>query len=160
MNQNFHLEGACSFSHKLSNCTTTDQTNSATLKSEALCEHPFVPLAVVQHLVAFSHASVDREHHANSKLSNSVRVFSWAVCDINALLGAVLNVDRVSSGAGSNNKLELGRGINVCDNNFGGSDDQDVWLELSELCSKGLAAELVVVSDFNTGLLHFVNGGW
>ena len=158
--QHLHLECARSFTNELADCTEANQTNSAALNSEAFSKHSFVPLAIMQHLIAFSYASVNREHHANRKFRDSVCILSWAVSHINALFGAVLNVDRVSSSTCSNNELEFRGGVDVCDNYFGRSNNQDVGLELSELCSEGLATELVVVDDFHTGLFHLKNCGW
>lgn len=79
-------------------------------------------------------------------------VLSWAVGNIDTLLGAVSDIDGIVAGASADDQLKFGVGIDICCGDLGGANDQNLWLVLCECLSQGLSIETRIILDVQARL--------
>ena len=103
------------------------------------------------------HVADHVEDEAHGELRDSVGVLTWAVSNVDALGGAVSEVNCVVASACTHNKLQVLIGIDDGCGDLGRANDQNLRLHLSELGGERITSKGGVVCDFDACTLHFLH---
>lgn len=89
VDEHCHFKRAGSLANELSDAAKADETKGAALDALAVCKHAFIPLALMQELIAFSHSTIDRKDQADCQLRYCVSILAWTVGNVNTAFGSI-----------------------------------------------------------------------